>query len=250
MPEIEPAIATSAAMIITGNELLSGKIADSNLVELARTLRSIGVLLSRAIVLQDERDEVARVVKDWSSRHDVVFTSGGIGPTHDDVTIEAVAQAYGVEVDLHPELETLLKRVYKDKLTKDHLRMGLVPNGARLVTTPDISWPTVVMGNVWILPGVPELFRMKLAVVRAHVRGPSVFASGSVYTKLDEGQLKPLLDEVVTRFPGVMVGSYPKWFDDDYKTKLTFDASDSHEMQRARDAFVALLPPGEPQRVD
>jgi len=250
MSQAEPAVATSAAMIITGNELLSGKISDTNLVELARTLRSVGVGLSRAIVLPDERDEVARVVKDWSGCHDVVFTSGGIGPTHDDVTIEAVADAHGVGVSLHPDLEALLLRVYKDKLTKDHLRMGLVPNGARLVTTADISWPTVVMGNVWILPGVPELFRMKLAVVRAHVRGPHAFSSGSVYTKLDEGQLKPLLDEIVTRFPDVMVGSYPKWFDDDYKTKLTFDASDSQRMQLARAAFVELLPVGEPQRVD
>jgi molybdopterin-biosynthesis enzyme MoeA-like protein len=107
-----------------------------------------------------------------------------------------------------------------------------------------------VMKNVWILPGVPEIFRMKLAVVRECMRGPAPFVSRAVFTKLDEADLKPLLDRIVAAHPGVEIGSYPKWFDPSYKTKITFDAQSSAEVEAASVAFVALLPTGEPQRVE
>jgi molybdopterin-biosynthesis enzyme MoeA-like protein len=110
------------------------------------------------------------------------------------------------------------------------------------------------LGNTWLLPGIPEVFRMKLAVVASVLaregtpRAP--FVSHAVYTKLDEGVLKPLLDGVVGQFPDVAVGSYPKWLDPSYKTKLTFDGRDEARVLEARDAFVGLLPPGEPQRLE
>jgi molybdopterin-biosynthesis enzyme MoeA-like protein len=106
------------------------------------------------------------------------------------------------------------------------------------------------MKNVWILPGVPEIFRMKLAVVRARVRGPEPFVSRAVFTQLDEAELKPLLDDIVAAHPSVEVGSYPKWFDPSYKTKLTFDGRNAAEVEAATGAFLELLPEGEPQRVE
>src|SRR5690242_17411044 len=108
---------------------------------------------------------------------------------------------------------------------------------------------TVRFRNVWCLPGVPEVFRMKLQVVRAHMVSAPRFVSFAVYTKMDEGDLKPLLDRVVAAHPDVEVGSYPKWHDPTYKTKLTFDGRDEARVRAARDAFVALLPPGEPQKI-
>jgi molybdenum cofactor synthesis domain-containing protein len=243
-------IARTAGVALIGNELLSGKVHESNLVELAKTLRAIGVALRRVVVIPDEIDEIARDVRALSDAFDVVFTSGGVGPTHDDVTIDGVAKAFGVGSRIDETMAALLRSAYGERCTDGHLRMALVPEGAELATTPEVQWPTPVMKNVWILPGVPEIFRMKLAVVRACLRGPEPFVSRAVFTKLDEAELKPLLDRIVAQHPAVEVGSYPKWFDPSYKTKLTFDGRNLADVEAATAAFVALLPDGEPQRVE
>jgi molybdenum cofactor synthesis domain-containing protein len=247
---MNPVVAHTAAAVVIGNELLSGKIAESNLFELARTLRALGVRLERALVLPDEVDVIATEVR-WLSRHsDVVFTSGGIGPTHDDVTIEAVARAFDVPVESDPVTLALILNTYGDRCNDGHRRMALIPRGAELATTPDVQWPTVVMKNVWLLPGVPEIFRMKLSVARAWIRGPQQFVSRAVFTNMDEADLKPLLEQVVRSHHGVEVGSYPKWFDPHYKTKVTFDARESEHVDQALERFLTLLPSGEPQRVE
>ena len=245
-----PAVARTAAALLIGNELLSGKTAESNLVELARTLRALGVALERAVVVPDRLELISAEIQKLSSEFDVLFTSGGVGPTHDDVTLDAVAAAFGVNISIHPTMETLLRTAYGERCTESHLRMALVPEGAELATTSDVTWPTVVMRNVWVLPGVPEVFRMKLAVVRAWLSGPEPFVSRAAYTRIDEAELKPLLDRVVAAHPDVEVGSYPKWFDPSYKTKVTFDARRAEHVEAAFAGFLALLPEGEPQRVE
>jgi molybdenum cofactor synthesis domain-containing protein len=247
---MKSSLANTAAVVLIGNELLSGKIHEANLVELARTLRSLGVSLRRVVMVPDEIDVIAGEVRALSDEHDVVFTSGGVGPTHDDVTLDAVAEAFGVGTHIDSTMEALLRSAYGERTTEGHLRMALVPDGAELATTPDILWPTVVMRNVWVLPGVPEIFRMKLAVVREWVRGAESFVSRAVFTKMDEGDLKPLLDQVVAEHPEVEVGSYPKWFDASYKTKVTFDGRSQAAVEAATARFLQLLPEGEPQRVE
>ena len=130
--------------------------------------------------------------------------------------------------------------------------MALVPEGAALEVSSEVRWPTIRLGNTWLLPGIPEVFKMKLPVVIDRVRSLAQaavpFVSYAVYVKMVEGDLKPLLDRVVASYLDVSVGSYPKWFDPSYKTKLTFDGQDAGRVRAARDAFVASLPPGEPQR--
>src|SRR5262249_53534428 len=179
--------------LLIGNELLTGKTHESNLIHLARTLRGLGVKLARAVMVPDETEVIAREVRLLADTHDVVFTSGGVGPTHDDITIEAIALGFGVRAVVHPEVEALLRTVYGDEMKEGHLRMALVPEGAELLHHEEMRWPTVRMRNVWILPGVPEAFRMKLTVVRAYVRGPTAFLSREVFTKMDEPDLKPIL---------------------------------------------------------
>ena len=247
---MQSVVAHNASALLIGNELLSGKVHESNLLELARTLRAVGVSLRRVVMVPDEPELIAREVRDQSQTFDVVFTSGGVGPTHDDVTIESIARAFGVSAKIDPTMEQLLRNSYGERTTDGHLRMALVPDGAVLATTPEILWPTVVFKNIWILPGVPEIFRMKLAVVRAWVRGPEKFFSRAVFTKMDEADLKPLLDEVVREYPEVDVGSYPKWFDATYKTKITFDSRSGERVDAAVERFLASLPKGEPQRVE
>jgi molybdenum cofactor synthesis domain-containing protein len=247
---MSPRIVNTAAALVIGNELLSGKVREANVHALATALRGLGIKLCRTHLVGDELDTIAEEVRVLSRQHDVLFTSGGIGPTHDDVTIAGVAAAFGLTVARHPDLTSMLERTYGASLRDEHLEMARAPEGAELFETPDVRWPTIVVQNVWILPGVPEIFRMKLGVVRAHLRGPTPFFSRALYSLLEEAELKPLLDRVVAEHPEVELGSYPKWFDATYRTKITFDGREANAVEHAFEALVRLLPPGEPQRVE
>jgi molybdenum cofactor synthesis domain-containing protein len=242
--------AKTAAVLLIGNELLSGKVQDENLYVLAKTLGQLGIRLRRVVTIPDEIDIIATEVKSLSDKHTVVFTSGGVGPTHDDLTVEGVARAFGVPVIENASMAAMLRAHYRDRCNEAHLRMALVPEGAELTSNAEVAWPTIVMRNVWLLPGIPEVFRMKLSHVRERLGGGRPFISRAVYTKLDEGELKPLLDAVVAKHPHVDVGSYPKWSDSSYRTKLTFDGQEAELVGLAVEAFLKLLPSGEPQRVD
>jgi molybdenum cofactor synthesis domain-containing protein len=239
----------TAAALVIGDEILSGKVEEANLPALARTLRGLGILLRRVVVVLDDVDTIAREVRELSKAHDWLFTSGGVGPTHDDVTVEAVARAFGVPVVSSPEMEDMIRRHYKERVTEGHLRMALIPQGASLEVTQEVTWPTIRLENTWLLPGIPEVFRMKLPVVLSRIGAGQAFVSHAAFVKMDEGELKPLLDRAVAAFPDVSVGSYPKWFDASYRTKLTFDGRDEARVLAARDAFVSWLPAGEPQFV-
>lgn len=243
-------IVRTAAALVIGNELLSGKVLDANVHALAGSLRALGIRLSRVVMLPDDVALLASEVRSLSANFDVVFTSGGVGPTHDDVTVEAVARAFQVDVVLDPTLSELLRQVYKERLTEAHLLMARVPVGAVLCGTPEVEWPTPVMHNVWILPGIPDLFRLKLLTARAWLRGPSQFVSRALFLRLEEPLLKPFLDAVVARHPSVEIGSYPKWFDPTYRTQITFDAETSEAAQAALEDLLGLVAPSDVVRAE
>jgi molybdopterin-biosynthesis enzyme MoeA-like protein len=234
--------AKTAALLIVGNELLSGKVLEANLGPLAQTLRALGIRLERVSVLPDELSVLVAEIAALARAHDVLFTSGGVGPTHDDVTIDAVAAAFGTRTALDPTLTALVRRAYGERYTEDHLRLARVPEGAALASSPDGAWPTPVFENVWMLPGVPEVFREKLATVRAWLEGPEPFVSRAVYTRLEEASLLRLLDAVVAAHPLVEIGSYPRWFEPSYRTKITFDGRARAAVEAATQAFLELLP--------
>ncbi len=234
----------TAAALIIGNEILTGKIADQNLGVLARVLRKLGVRLLRAHTVLDDIDTIASEVRALSRAHTWIFTSGGVGPTHDDVTIEAVARAFDRRVVVAPELDAMLRDAYGDRLTDGHLLMARIPEGARLVRSESVPWPCVLLDNVWVLPGVPEIFALKMSLVEREVGHGGGFLSVAILSSLDEGNLKPLLDRVVEAHVSVEIGSYPRWGDVEWRTKITFDGRDHAEVRRARDAFVSILPPG------
>ena len=244
-----PRVVETAAALLIGNELLSGKVRDANLARLGRTLHDLGIRLQRVVVVPDERDTIARELRQLSDAYDVVFTSGGMGPTHDDVTVVAVAQAFDSPVVVEPRLEEILRRLYGQRCTDAHLRMARVPSGACLAGD-EYEWPAVVARNVWILPGLPEVFAEKMAIVRTHLHGPRPFCSRAVLAATEEPGLVSLLDAVVDAHPAVEVGSYPKWFDPEYKTRITFDAPDPEAVRRALEHFLSLLPSGALVRVE
>jgi molybdenum cofactor synthesis domain-containing protein len=241
----------TAAAIVVGNEILSGKISEANVFELARVLRASGVALSRVVVVPDDIETIAREVRSLAAAFDYVFTSGGVGVTHDDVTIEAVARAFEVPVVRDPELEALIRGHYGDRVHENHLALANVPEGASKRTAEGALWPLIAKANVFILPGIPEIFVRKLRILEAHLAGAGTpFQTRAVFTRMDEALLKPILDEVVAGHPDVEVGSYPRWNDPEYETKVTLDGRDPDAIERALARLLELLPAGEPQWIE
>jgi molybdenum cofactor synthesis domain-containing protein len=234
----------TAAALVIGNEILSGKVQDANTYALARELRALGIELRRVVVVPDEIEVIAAEVNALRTTHDLLFTSGGVGPTHDDVTIVAVARALGRQVVRFPEVEQLLREHYGTRCTADHLRMADLVEGTELVRSAEGgAWPTFVLGNIYILPGVPEIYRMKLQAVRERLSGGDRgFVLRSVYTRGDEGTIKCWIDDVVARYPDVMVGSYPRFSDPDHNVRITFDGRDAERVEAAARAFAGMLP--------
>ncbi len=233
----------TAAALIIGNEILTGKVSEQNVLVMAKELFALGVELRRIIVCPDEIPIIVRDVNELRSTHDVVITSGGVGPTHDDVTMKALAAAFEVPLVRAPEYEALLRGYHGDHLNDMHLRMADVPEGARLVRNDEVRWPTVVMGNVYVFPGVPQIFRLKFGVMREELKHSGRFFSHAVYVDLDEASLAPLLDELSATHTDVNIGSYLFWGPGaDYRTKLTIDGRDAEAVERCFSAMRAGIP--------
>jgi molybdopterin-biosynthesis enzyme MoeA-like protein len=232
----------TAAALIIGNELLTGKIQEGNLSFLGQELFKLGIVLQRVIMCRDDVSVIVDDLNQLRADHDYVFTSGGVGPTHDDVTLPAVAQAFGRTLVRSPEIAMLIRNLHGERTTEDHLRMADVPDGARLISSREMPWPTVAIGNVYLFPGVPEIFRMKFPVLREQLRTGASFCSRAVYANCDEGAIATALAHLAQRHPEVSIGSYPVFRNADYRLKLTVDGEDEARVGRVRDEIVALLP--------
>jgi molybdenum cofactor synthesis domain-containing protein len=230
----------TAGILLIGNEILSGKITDVNAAYLCRELRPLGVDVRRITVIPDEVDLIAREVAVFSGDFDHVFTSGGVGPTHDDVTIEGVARGMGVPVVRHPVLAGLLERYYGDRLNEANLRMAEVPEGAELVGE-NLRFPCVKMRNVYVLPGVPEIFRQKFEAIRDRFRDEP-FHLKNVFVGIGEGTLADYLNDLLRDFPLLMLGSYPEFSNPEYRVKVTLESRDRAYVERALEQFLRRLP--------
>ncbi len=244
-------MAKTAGIVLIGNEILSGKITDANASYLCKELRALGVEVRKISVIPDEVDLIATEVREFSRTHDVVFTSGGVGPTHDDVTMEGVARAIGTRVIRHPQLVSLLEGYFKgqkSQLTEARLRLAEVPEGAELVSDGALMFPAVTVKNIYILPGVPEIFRQKFDMLRERFR-ESPFHLTSVFVSIGESLLADHLNALVARHPELMLGSYPEFSNPEYKVKVTLESKDRGLMERAVEELLAALPPGALVRV-
>ncbi len=231
----------TAAILIIGDEILSGKTPDENARFLVAELRDLGVALRRILVIPDVVDEIAAAVRELAARYDHVFTSGGVGPTHDDLTMEGVARAFETKVTRHPELEQLLRGFYGAKLEERNLRMADVPEGATLVRgqTP---WPVIAYRNVYILPGVPEIFRRKFLAIRDRFK-QAPFHLACIYSRDEEGRIAAHLDRVAAAYPDVAIGSYPRLATDEWCVKITLESKQRDRVRQATAELVELLGP-------
>jgi molybdenum cofactor synthesis domain-containing protein len=230
-----------AAIIVIGNEILSGKVLDTNAPFLTRELRAIGVTLKRILTIPDEVDEIAVAVKEFRPRYDVVFTSGGVGPTHDDVTMEGIAKGLGRRLVRHPAIETRLREFYKEHVNDARLKMSEVPEGAELLVDGRLGFPTVKCENFYILPGIPELFEQKFEALRERFSA-TPYTMRVVYTREGEGSIAEHLNATLAAFPELLLGSYPKLSHPEYTVKLTLESKDPEYVDRALAHLLRLLP--------
>lgn len=233
----------TAGFVVIGNEILSGKIADANTPFLARELRTLGVTLRRVMVIPDEIDTVAAVVADFSERFEIVFTSGGVGPTHDDVTIDGVARAFGRPVIEHAGLRLAIEQFVGLRVNEAHLKMARVPEGCQLLTEGHAAFPTLVVENVYILPGIPEIFQAKLLALRDRFRARP-YHLRQVLVRENETGIAEFLNATVAAFPELLLGSYPKLSDPEYRVRLTLESKDETYVEAALADLIERLPEG------
>jgi molybdenum cofactor synthesis domain-containing protein len=231
----------SAAVIIIGNEILSGKFADENGPYLIRRLRELGVDLGRIVVLPDVIEIIAAEVRAASAAFDHVFTSGGVGPTHDDLTFPAIAAAFDRPLERHPVLARVLEERAKTPPNVAAYRMTEVPAGAELWWDGNVVYPLVVMRNVAIFPGVPELFRMKFEAVAHRFTGVPVVCTRLV-TLLGEPEIAGALTEASERWPMVAIGSYPRFETRPHTVIVTMEGRDAPALAECEAWLLERIP--------
>ena len=229
------------AILVVGDEILSGDTQETNARYMACALARVGASLRRVVVIPDDLDEIARFARELSDEFDVVLSSGGIGPTHDDVTMEGIARGFGLPLVPHPQLVALLTEWRGQDLDDALRRLALVPEGAALLWT-DKLFPLVQIRNLYVLPGVPRLLRKKFDALLPHIEGEPTHQR-QFHTDENELSLARDLGEVQASFPRVVIGSYPftpqthSW-----SVRLVLKARDEAELDAACATLRARIP--------
>ena len=235
--------ATTACLILIGNELLSGRTQDANLSYLGKRLAEIGVRLAEARVIPDIEAVVVDTVNDMRARHDYVFTTGGIGPTHDDITTACIAKAFGVGLFLDPEAVAELRKNYQtdDEMTPARLKMCTVPEGATLIDNPVSRAPGFKIGNVYVMAGIPRVFQGMFETFADTLEGGPPVLSRSIVAKVPEGRFGVALSEIQDRFPDTDIGSYPFKTETATGANLVVRGTDLARVEAAMDAVKAMV---------
>lgn len=243
MSETPAAAAPSAAMLVIGDEILSGRTKDRNIGFVASYLTQLGIDLKEARIVADDQADIVAALNALRDRYTYVFTSGGIGPTHDDITADAVAAAFGVGIDHDPRAVAILRRWYEGRaeLNAARLRMARIPFGADLIENKVSGAPGFRIGNVHVMAGVPAVLEAMMdALAPSLARGTPV-ASVSIDTGLGEGRIAGPLAAVAKAHPGAIIGSYPYFDGGKHATVVVVRARDSTVLEAAATAVRDML---------
>lgn len=233
----------TAGILIIGNEILSGKVQDANSPFLAKELRELGTDLERIIVVPDEMDVIVEHIQRLAEDYTWVFTTGGIGPTHDDITIAAIAKALGREVVRHPELLQIITGFFgAEPPPEAGLKMAEVPDGTVLHMSDDIRFPVMQAENIFIFPGIPEILRRNFAAIREMFRADA-FHLRNFYLQAWESDLAEILNEWLLEFPDVACGSYPVMGNADWHVRVTVESRDTVYLNNACASLKERLDP-------
>ncbi|HUY68174.1 MAG TPA: competence/damage-inducible protein A [Alphaproteobacteria bacterium] len=232
----------TAAVLIIGNEILSGRTQDSNLNMIAKKLGAIGVRLCEARVVPDVENDIVAAVNDLRARYTYVFTTGGIGPTHDDITAASVAKAFGVRLAEHPDAAARLLAYYtKDNLNEARRRMAQAPEGAALIDNPISAAPGFRIENVHVLAGVPDIAAAMMDTIAATLKHGPAIHSIAVSGAVAESRLADDLRILAARWPQLDIGSYPWFRQGHYGTALVVRGTDQAAVAAAAEAVSALI---------
>ncbi len=240
---------TTAAAIIIGDEILSGKVRDANAPPLIDLFSEMGVDLRKVSFISDEDEDIIAEVRACSELYDVVITSGGVGPTHDDRTVDAIAAAFGVGVLLHPDLERMIRAWWGERFTEAALRIGRVPEGSRLVYSGDGLIPLVVFQNIYIFPGIPRLFAAKIVGLRDEIEGAERTLV-NLFLSPDESAIAERLAAVDSEIPDVKIGSYPRSEGEDHRVWVTVEAAEKETVEATIARLLELLDDDEIVRIE
>jgi FAD synthetase len=230
----------TVGIIIVGDEILSGKIHDHNSFFMAKELWLHGIHVRRICIVPDAVDEIAQEVKSFSEMFDYVFTSGGIGPTHDDVTIEGISKAFNVKPVIHDTLREILEQRHTNP-TPEQLKMAEVPEGAELVNDGTLAFPLIKFKNIFIFPGIPEFLRKKFSVIVNLFHEPQILMK-KVYLNENESNVASILNEILTNLKDVKIGSYPVVDKSDYQVMITFESLNEALLDSAVLMLIERLP--------
>lgn len=234
----------TAALVVIGDEILSGRTQDKNVAQLATWLNEQGIRLSEVRVVRDEIESIGEAVNALRAKHDYLFTTGGIGPTHDDITVDAVAAAFGVPAIVHPEARQILVDYYRDRpggLTEARLRMARTPAGAELLRNPSSGAPGIKIGNVYILAGVPSIASSMLEALTGALEGGRPVVSVTIGARAPESDVADLLRETEAAHPGVAIGSYPFFRDGRYGSNFVIRSEDGELARKTGDDLTGRL---------
>ena len=232
----------TAAVLIIGDEILSGRTQDTNLRDIARHLGVLGVDVAEARTVPDDLDVIVEALNALRTRYDYVITTGGIGPTHDDITADAVAAAFGVPLEEHPEIIAMLEARFGDQLNAARRPMARVPVGGTLVKNPVQGPPGFTIGNVFVLAGVPQIMRGMLEDVGPRLRGGRPVISRTVRVAgSGEGALAAPLEAVAKAHPAMSLGSYPFFTPEGYGSNLVLRGRDPAEVEAVVGELIAAL---------
>ena len=202
----------TAAIVIIGDEILSGRTQDKNVTQIAQWLNVQGIRLAEVRIVPDVEEKIVKAVNELRAENDYLFTTGGIGPTHDDITVDAIAAALGVPVVMHPEAEAMLIRYYEKvggELTEARMRMARVPEGAELIPNPVSGAPGIVVGNIYVMAGIPHITAGMLEGLTGKLEGGNPLVSVTVGAYSPESEVSEMLREVMAAHPETAIGSYP-----------------------------------------
>lgn len=234
----------TSALLVIGDEILSGRTEDKNIAQVARWLNSQGIRLQEVRVVPDVEGAIVAAVNTLRSAYDYVITTGGIGPTHDDITVDSIAAAFGVPVITDPQARAILEDYYRERgveLTEARLRMARVPQGAELIPNPTSGAPGVKMGNVLILAGVPNIAAAMLQGLNGKLQGGRPMMSVTVSAHAAESEVAALLKQVQDDHPGVSVGSYPFYREGGFGADFVVRSEDGTLAQRCADELRSRL---------
>ncbi len=233
---------STACVIVIGNEILSGRTQDANLAWLAVELNKTGVRLREARVVPDVPDAIIKAVNECRVAYDYVFTTGGIGPTHDDITSECIARAFGRKHVRNKQAEDLLERQYgREKLNAARLRMCDMPEGSILIPNPVSVAPGFQVENVYVMAGVPDIMRAMFDHVKSGLKGGKPVQSVTVSTFLTEGTIAKELTDIQNHFSDVEIGSYPFVRDGKLGTSLVSRHEDTGQLAQVKDALTKMI---------